>query len=102
MAARSDKGQFVKGNEIGKETRFSKDRQPDYEARLRGWEKAQVKKRIIQEVYSQVLEHLENKEYSKQELIALFKPVIDISGDKTEKQEISTPEALEIKVIKKD
>lgn len=103
MAARSgQKGQFKKGNEIGKETRFSSERQPSYEGRIRGWVRSVVKERIIQEVYSQVLEHLENREYTKQELIALFKPAIDISGDKTEKQEIELPKQLQINVIKKD
>lgn len=72
------------------------------ENELKRLARQEAKERIINEVYGQILQQLEDKQFTKQELIALFKPVIDISGDKTEKQEISTPEALEIKVIKKE
>lgn len=61
----------------------------------------EAKERIINEVYGQILEKLEDRQFSKQELIALFKPAIDISGDKTEKQEIDLPKQLRINVIKK-
>ena len=83
--------------ELGKKGGYAKKKNE-----LQRLARQEAKERIINEVYGQILQQLEDKQFTKQELIALFKPVIDISGDKTEKQEISTPEALEIKVIKKD
>ena len=61
----------------------------------------EAKERIIQEVYGQILEKLEKKELNNQELISVFKSAIDISGDKTEKQEVLTPEPLKVSVITK-
>lgn len=62
----------------------------------------EAKERIIKEAYGQILKKLENGELNNQELISVFKSAVDISGDKTEKQEVVTPEALQIKVITKD
>ena len=62
----------------------------------------EAKERIIKEAYGQILEKLEKGELNNQELISVFKSAVDISGDKTEKQEVVTPEALTVKVITKD
>lgn len=61
----------------------------------------EAKERIIKEAYGQILEKLENGELNNQELISVFKSAIDISGDKTEKQEIELPESLSINVVTK-
>ena len=58
-----------------------------------------AKKEIIRQAYGQILEKLENKELSTAELISVFKSAIDISGDKTEKQEVELSDNLEIKVF---
>ena len=62
----------------------------------------EAKERIIKEAYGQILEKLENGELNNQELISVFKSAVDISGDKTEKQEVVTPEALTVKVITRE
>lgn len=62
----------------------------------------EAKERIIKEAYGQILEKLEKGELNNQELISVFKSAVDISGDKTEKQEVITPEALVVNVITKD
>lgn len=62
----------------------------------------EAKERIIKEAYGQILEKLENGELNNQELISVFKSAVDISGDKTEKQEIMTPEALTVNVVTKE
>ena len=61
----------------------------------------EAKERIIKEAYGQILERLENGFLSNQELISVFKSAIDISGDKTEKQELALPESLSINVVTK-
>lgn len=61
----------------------------------------EAKERIIKEAYGQILEKLENGELNNQELISVFKSAVDISGDKTEKQEIELPESLNINVVTK-
>ena len=62
----------------------------------------EAQERIIKEAYGQILERLENGGLNNQELISVFKSAVDISGDKTEKQEVVTPEALKINVITKE
>lgn len=59
----------------------------------------EAKEKIIKEAYGQILERLENGDFNNQELISVFKSAVDISGDKTEKQELELPESLSINVI---
>lgn len=48
----------------------------------------ELKKEIIRESYSQTYQRLLEGKLSNQELIAVFKSAIDMSGDKTQTQEI--------------
>lgn len=69
------------------------------ENELKRLARQEAKERIIQEAYGQILDRLEKGKLSNSELISVFKSAIDISGDKTEKQEIELPDSLNINVI---
>ena len=49
----------------------------------------QIKQEIIEKSFARVYELLEKEEIKEQDLIAIFKSAIDMSGFKTNKQEIS-------------
>ena len=61
-----------------------------------------IKKELIEKTYGQIYERLNTGGLSNSELISLFKSVIEISGDKTQKNEVEIPESLFINVINKD
>ena len=66
--------------------------------------KAQVaiKKEVIETTSGRVYKRLIAGDLSNGELISLFKSVIEISGDKTQKNEVELPESLFINVINKE
>ena len=49
----------------------------------------QIKNEIIEKSFSKVYELLDKEDVNAQELIAIFKSAIDMSGFKTNKQEVS-------------
>lgn len=65
----------------------------------------EIKREIINESYSQIYDRLKDGGLSNQELIAVFKSAIDISGDKTQTQQITgdmsvTPTTFNILPVK--
>lgn len=97
-------GQFVKGNKEG--NRFTKDNQPDSEAKKKGWVKKRTVEeyaaKIVQETFGQICEKLENGDFTNKELIEVFRQAVDMSGQKLHNQELKLSDNLEIKVIIKD
>ena len=61
-----------------------------------------IKKELIEKTYGQIYDRLNSGGLSNGELISLFKSIIEISGDKTQKNEIEIPESLFINVVNKE
>lgn len=97
-------GRFKKGNKIGQ--RFTSENQPTPEAKKQGW----IKKKTIdeyaelikEEAFGQVYEKLKNGEFTNKELLEAFRQAVDMSGKKSQKQEVEFSNNLEINVITKE
>lgn len=85
---------FQKGNKKG--NRFTSENQPSPEAKSKGHLKQralkEIKEEIVYKSFSKVCEKLNSNDVTFEEVMDIFKKAIDISGFKSEKQEITQKE----------
>ena len=94
---------FQPGNTYGK--KITSENQPSPEAKRRGWLKKKTideyAELIKEEAFGQVYEKLKNGEFTNKELLEAFRQAVDMSGQKSQKQEVEFSNNLKINVITK-